>query len=224
MHDQWRKVEGTGHVQCKHGKVRGNYLPTQKSFLRVRWILGGTQITAFVKHSNMLPGKVTELFLRRIFKTFLSGMLSAHLTCPEGSGPRGIPSAPQFLELKPHMHFLSRLVKLNELLGTVISYPELKVAVFSKFIEACGFTIPEQLLFLVFISCVQSSAELVQAFSFCLCHRTCSVTKRSSCLFFWTNFLMEKVPQPKWLYRQFLVSVCSVSVCSGRHLVCSELS
>lgn len=40
MHDLGRKCKGTGYSQCVLGKARGNYLPTQKSLLAVRWVLG----------------------------------------------------------------------------------------------------------------------------------------------------------------------------------------
>lgn len=62
------------------------------------------------------------------------------------------------------MHFLNRLAKLNGGFSTVISYPEHKVAILSKFTKAYEFTIPEQLLCLLFTSCAQSSTELVKAF------------------------------------------------------------
>lgn len=55
-------------------------------------------------------------------------------------------------------------MKLNEEFSAVISYLELKAAILSKFIEAYGFTIPEQLFFLAFIFCVLSSTELAQVF------------------------------------------------------------
>lgn len=119
----------------------------------------------------MLLSRVAELFLRRIFITFLSGMLVARLTCPEESGCAGGTSGHTFGSMvsrtkTSEMHFLSRLAKLNEVFNTVISHLEVKVVILSKFIDAYGFTIPEKLLFLLLFSVLSYEQNWYKHFNF----------------------------------------------------------
>lgn len=119
------------------------------------------------------------------------------------TGPQGITSALQLLRTKmSQMSFLSRLVKLNEVFRTVTSCLKLKIAILSKFIELCGFTIPEQLLFLAFISCAQHQQSCYKCLNFAfLMELAWQEATRNSC-FFWTASLQEKIPQPEGLPRQ----------------------
>lgn len=130
-----------------------------------------TQRTVFVKWWNMLLSRVAELFLRRIFIMFLSGMVVACLTCPEESGCASGTSGHTFGSTvsrtkTSEMHFLSRLAKWNEVFNTVISYLEVKVVILSKFIEAYGFTIPEKLLFLLLFPVLSYEQNWYKHFNF----------------------------------------------------------
>lgn len=110
--------------------------------------------------------------------------------------PQGITSAPQLLRTKTsQMYFLSRLVKLNEVFRTVISCLELKIAILSKFIDLYGFTVPDQLFFLAFISCAQHQQNCYKCLNFAfVLELAWQEATRSSC-FFWTDSLQEKIPQ-----------------------------
>lgn len=135
-------------------------------------------------------------------------------------GPQGITSAPQLLKTKTsQVYFLSRLVKLNEVFRTVISCLELKIAILSKFIESYGFTIPEQLLFLAFISCAQHQQNCykfwILPFSWSLLGR-----KPQEALAFSGQILCwRRSHSPKDCPGSPGVAVLG-RVCSGRRLVC----
>lgn len=205
MHDLWRKGRGTEYVQCVLRKVRGNYLPAQKSLLAVRWVLADTQ--PFVKPSDVLLRESQNSFGEEFSVCVCQGCWQHVWPVCRGqgelTGPQGITAAPQLLRTETsQMCFLSRLVKLSEVFRRVISCLQLKIAILSKFIELYGFTIPAQLLFQAFISCAQHQQGCSKCLNFAFVMELAwQAATRSSCIFL-NRFFAGEGPRAPGVCRQ----------------------